>query len=140
MKQIYYQAPGLTLSFDPERLIAYAVWSGFLSSHEFQEASLQCIELIEEKGIIRWFADNRKMKAIRQADQQWFLENIMPRMLQSSLLRMATLVSEDIFNKMAVEQLLQRVGHIDQLVLRDFEEEKEALFWLMAPLDRPSLV
>ncbi|WP_181306756.1 hypothetical protein [Rufibacter sp. XAAS-G3-1] len=134
MRKVYFQSGGLTLSFDEERLTAYAVWNGFLGTQQFQEASLKCIELVEEKGITRWFADNRKMKAIRQVNQQWFLENIMPRLLRSSLRRMATLVSEDLFNKMAVEQLYQRAGNIEHLALHDFKEETEALLWLMEPL------
>ncbi|MBC3540703.1 hypothetical protein ACFSC6_12505 [Rufibacter sediminis] len=113
--------------------MAFAVWNGFLNSQEFQEAASVCIALIEEKAPTRWLADNRKMKAIRQADQQWFVETIIPRLLHSSLRRMATLVSEDLFNKMAVEQMLQRAGGIDHLAFCDFKDESEALLWLMAP-------
>ncbi|RNI23590.1 hypothetical protein EFB08_18855 [Rufibacter latericius] len=121
------------MSFDEDRSTAYAVWNGFLSSHEFQEAVLACIGLIEENGITRWLADNPKMKAIRQADQAWFVEVIMPRLLQSSLRRMATLVSEDLFNKMAVEQMIQRAGNLHHLAMCDFKDEGEAMLWLMAP-------
>ncbi|WP_210462258.1 STAS/SEC14 domain-containing protein [Rufibacter roseolus] len=140
MRKIYYQTTGLTLSYDEDHATAYAVWNGFLASPELREAVLQCLELMESKGITRWLADNRKMKAIRQADQQWFLSNVIPRMLQSSLRRMATLVSEDMFNKMAVEQLLQRAGNLDHLAMRDFNDEKEALEWLMAPFSVSSQV
>ncbi|MFB9863136.1 hypothetical protein [Rufibacter immobilis] len=132
MRKIYYEAEGLVLSYDEGQQVAYAVWNGFLNSQEFREATLKCVELMEEKGILRWLADNRKMKAIRQADQQWFVDNILPRILRSPLLRMATLVSEDLFNKMAVERLLQRTGEV-QLALRDFDSEAEAMVWLLSP-------
>ncbi|RNI32445.1 hypothetical protein EFA69_03735 [Rufibacter immobilis] len=132
MRKIYYEAEGLVLSYDEGQQVAYAVWNGFLNSQEFREATLKCVELMEEKGILRWLADNRKMKAIRQADQLWFVDNILPRILRSPLLRMATLVSEDLFNKMAVERLLQRTGEV-QLALRDFDSEAEAMVWLLSP-------
>ncbi|GGK83100.1 hypothetical protein ACD591_14285 [Rufibacter glacialis] len=130
MRIAYFKSSGLTLSYDHQHT-AYAVWNGFLSSQVFRESALKCLELLEEKGIERWLADNRKMKAIRQADQHWFVENIMPRILQSNLRRMATLVSDDLFNKMAVEQMLKRAGHPDHLLLRDFQDEAEAVSWLM---------
>lgn len=134
MRIIYFQNNVLTLSFDSERKTGYAVWNGFLSSHEFKEATTKCLELMEQEQLIHWLADNRNMKAIRQADQQWFAEHILPRLLQSSLQRMATLVSHDIFNKMAVENLMQKVEHTDHLYLRDFEDEAMAIAWLEAPI------
>ncbi|ALI99132.1 STAS/SEC14 domain-containing protein [Rufibacter tibetensis] len=134
MRKTYYASAGLTLDYDQGQKTAYAVWNGFLNSQEFKEATLKCLQLMEEEGVVRWLADNRKMKAIRQADQHWFVENIMPRMLQSTLRRMATLVSEDMFNKMAVDQIMQRIEQPDHLVLRDFNDEAQALAWLMMPL------
>lgn len=134
MRKTYYQTNCVDLSYEEGHGMAFAVWKGFLSSQEFQEAALKCLDLIEEKGITRWLADNRKMKIIRQADQKWFVETIMPRILQSPLRRMATLVSEDFFNKVAVDQMIKRIGQAGDLALRDFTDEKEAMAWLKAPL------
>ncbi|MFC6996479.1 STAS/SEC14 domain-containing protein [Rufibacter roseus] len=133
MRILYFENHVLTLSYDRERKTGYAVWNGFLSSSEFQEATTKCVELMEKEELVNWLADNRKMKAIRQADQQWFLENIVPRLLHSSLQRMATLVSHDIFNKMAVDNIMQRAGTHDHLTMRDFQDEAAATAWLEAP-------
>ncbi|WP_205503605.1 STAS/SEC14 domain-containing protein [Rufibacter psychrotolerans] len=139
MKKSYFLSGSLELSYDDELSTAYAVWNGFLSSEEFREATQKCIELMEEQGITRWLADNRKMRVIRQADQQWFAETIIPRMLNTSLRRIATLVSEDVFNKMAVEQLMQRANSKEQMTIRDFNQEAAALAWLMAPLSQAAV-
>jgi len=130
MKIIYFQNNVLTLSFDRERKTGFAVWVGFLNSQEFQEATLKCVELIQTEELTHWLADNRQMKAIRQADQQWFLDIILPQLLQSPLQRMATLVSHDIFNKMAVEHIIQKAGPVEHLALQDFNQEAAATAWL----------
>lgn len=62
------------------------------------------------------------------------MANIWPRMLHSQLRRMATVVSEDLFNKMAVEQMIQRAGDMGDIALRDFDDEVLALVWLTSPL------
>ncbi|WP_207433474.1 STAS/SEC14 domain-containing protein [Sabulibacter ruber] len=133
MRKSYFHSANLDLTYDEDQKTAYAVWNGFLSTQEFREAVTKCVELMEEKGIVRWLADNRKMKVMRKADQIWFQEQIIPRILRSSVRRMATLVSEDFFNKLAVEQLMQRVGSLGHLAMHDFEDEASAMTWLMAP-------
>ncbi|WP_192822701.1 hypothetical protein [Rufibacter sp. LB8] len=131
MKQTYFQNHVLDLSFNKETGTAYAVWNGFLSTDEFREATLVCAKLLQEHHIQFWLADNRKMKAIKQADQVWFMEHIWPIIFRH-LKRMATLVSEDVFNKMAVEQMISRAGDLGNLMLCDFEDEALALAWLSA--------
>ena len=119
--------------------MGFAVWTGFLNSQEFREATTKCMELIQQEGLTHWLADNREMKAIRQADQQWFVENILPIMLQSSLKRMATLVSGDIFNQMAIDHIKEEAGPLDTIELRDFTDEVKAVAWLLLPVRVTSL-
>ena len=75
------------------------------------------------------------MRAIRQQDQQWTVEEFVPKMLASPLRRMATVVSEDIFNKMALEQMLQRSGGLGDIILRDFDNVDDAMEWLSQPFE-----
>ncbi|NDK54942.1 hypothetical protein [Pontibacter fetidus] len=84
-------------------------------------------------------ADNRKLRAIRQADQDWFSETVFPRLAVSSIRRNATIVSEDVFNKMAVEQLLERAGDLGDMLLKDFENEEDALSWVCEPISMQKL-
>lgn len=130
MTIIYFQNHVVTISYDEELQLGTAVWEGFLSSEEFREAITTCINLIEERKVLRWLGDNRKMRVIRQADQVWFVENILPRLQQSSLRRNAVLVSEDFFNKAAVEQIYKRAESQSDLATKDFDNKTLALTWL----------
>lgn len=135
MDHIYFQNQGVTVSFDDELQMGTAVWDGFLSSGEFREAITICIQLIEERRLFRWLGDNRKMKVIRKADQEWFVKEILPRLQQSSLRRNAVLVSEDFFNKTAVEQIYKRAAGQSDLVTKDFENYTLAINWLKQPFE-----
>jgi hypothetical protein len=130
MMEVYYQEDYLTIFLDEDNSLAKAVWQGFLSSQELRHRSQVCLELIENLGLRNWLADNRKMKAIRKQDQEWLLQEMAPKLGRSSLRRMATLVSEDIFNQMAVESMYQKANGLFRFDHQYFKDEISALLWL----------
>lgn len=130
METIYFKQPYLQLYYNQETQTARAVWSGFLSSAEIQTACFICIKLLEELNPKNWLADNRKMKAIRQRDQEWIIAELAPRLANSSLRKMATMVSEDIFNQMAIENIYTRAGQSIKFEHQYFKQEEAAAQWL----------
>lgn len=130
----YFTSPVFTLTYDSQHQLGIAETTGFMSSEKFREATHQCGQLMEEYRPLRWLADNRQMKAIRQADQEWFAQFALPRLANGSIRRNATVVSEDIFNKMAVEQFLKRAQGVGDLVMKEFEHRDEAMAWVLQPI------
>ncbi|WP_205503626.1 hypothetical protein [Rufibacter psychrotolerans] len=137
MKTVYFQNHVVTITYEEDLQLGTAVWNGFLNSQEFREAITNCTQLIEERKLLRWLGDNRKMKAIRPVDQEWFVENIMPRLQQSALRRNAVLVSEDFFNRTAVEQIYKRAEGQGEMTTKEFTNKITALAWLKEPLTAP---
>ncbi|MGV3586963.1 MAG: STAS/SEC14 domain-containing protein [Adhaeribacter sp.] len=130
----YFENQAATITYDPEWELGTARIEGFLNSQEFREIILVGVKLIAEYKPLRWLSDNSKMKVIRQLDQEWYLANALPQILQSSIRRNAIIVSEDIFNKMAVAQLIKRAGNLEDMVLQEFNNEQQALAWLKQPI------
>ncbi|SIQ69439.1 hypothetical protein [Pontibacter lucknowensis] len=130
----YFQNDVVTISYDLDKQLGMAVWNGFLSSSEFRKAVEICLDLMEEHKLLRWLGDNRKLRAIRQADQDWFVEYVMPRLAAGTLRRNASVVSEDLFNRMAVEQIIKRADNLGDMAFRDFERVEAAMVWLQEPL------
>jgi hypothetical protein len=133
METVYFENDHLTLYYNLARKMGRAVWTGFLSGEVFRSNTAASLQLIADKNPVFWLADNRKMKAIRQKDQAWLEKEILPRLAGSSIQKMATLVSEDIFNQMAVETLFIRSNHILRFDHQFFHREEEARTWLTAP-------
>jgi hypothetical protein len=130
MEVIYYQNNYLTLFYDAASSLGHPVWYGFASGTEHRQSVMECVKLIDNEKPHYWLTDNRKMKAIRQADQEWFEQHIVPRMATSSLRKFATLISEDIFNQMAVEKLYQHASHLIPFEMKMFKDESAAYKWL----------
>ena len=137
MDDLIYQNHVVTITYNHELQLGKATWNGFLSSSEFREAIEACLNMMEKYKPLRWLGDNRKLRAIRQSDQDWFVESVFPRLVGTSLRLNASIVSEDLFNKMAVEQIVKRVGNLGDMVLKEFDNEAEALDWLTQPIAVP---
>ncbi|PKV67306.1 hypothetical protein [Pontibacter ramchanderi] len=134
MMNIYFQNDVVTLSYDADQLLGVAVWNGFLSSSEFREAVEICLKMMDEHKLLLWLGDNRKLRAIRQADQDWFVEVALPRLVAGTLRRNASVLSDDLFNRMAVEQIIKRADNLGYMALKDFDNVAAAMDWLQEPL------
>ena len=132
MELICFKNNQLTLYYQADRRLVRALWDGFLSGEEFRASALACTQVLQERAPLYWLADNRKLKAIREKDQEWFMQHIAPRMAACSLVKMATLISEDIFNQMAVETLHTLGTPVMRFEARFFHQEEQALQWLTA--------
>jgi hypothetical protein len=130
METVYFESEYVTLYADPVRRMGRAVWNGFMSGEVFRSNVNTSLRLIEDKNPVIWLADNRKMKAIRQKDQEWFEKEVLPRLGASSLRKMATLISTDIFNQMAIENIFTRGDKLIRFDHQFFKDEQEALEWL----------
>ncbi|MBC5775714.1 hypothetical protein H8S95_16670 [Pontibacter sp. KCTC 32443] len=115
--------------------LGIAAAKGFISGNEFREVVEACLLVIEEYKPLRWIGDNRNLRAIRKADQDWFASYVFPRLAASTIRRNATIVSFDVFNKMAVEQLLERAEDLGNMIVKDFDNEADALAWVSKPID-----
>jgi hypothetical protein len=72
METAYFKNEYVALYFDSARRMGRADWSGFQSGEIFRANVIISLRLIEDKNPVTWLADNRKMKAIRQKDQEWY--------------------------------------------------------------------
>ena len=133
MLKLYYETDAMRVSYDKELQLAIGEWKGFVRSKELRKTALDSLNFVNEHNITRWLSDRRNMKAIRQKDQQWTIDEYVPRLVQSPLRRLANVVSKDIFNKMAMENIIQRSGNLGEITLKDFETIEEAMEWLSQP-------
>jgi hypothetical protein len=129
----------VTITYDDVLQLGKATGHGFLNSQKFREVVEACLQVIDEYKPIRWMGDNRNLKAIRKKDQDWFTSYVFPRLAASSIRRNATIVSYDVFNKMAVEHMIERAEDLGNMVVKEFDNEDEAMAWLMKPIGEHEL-
>ncbi|GGK83116.1 STAS/SEC14 domain-containing protein [Rufibacter glacialis] len=131
LPSVYFKSHAFTVKYDQERSLGTAVWRGKLAGADLQEALLICAYVMEKYRLTRWLADDRKMRSFSEEDQRWISENVVPSYLNGPLRRMAFLPSEDSKQVEAIEHLIERAGDLDDLSLKWFKTEEEALEWLM---------
>ncbi|WP_192821243.1 STAS/SEC14 domain-containing protein [Rufibacter sp. LB8] len=128
----YFKNAHITISYDPARQLVQTRWKGFVNSEEYREILGVYLNLIKVKPVTRWLADNTHAKAIRPADQEWTAQEWVPRFSEAGgVKRMAVILSTDIFNKMAVENIVQKGGMDIAFDTHYFDNEEDALAWVM---------
>ncbi len=107
-------------------------WKGFANSEEYRQILNTYLQLVTEKKVLRWIGDNTNAKAIRPSDQEWTVQEWAPKFsAQGNVERMAVIVSKDIFNKMAVDNILLKAGIAVRFDTHYFDNEAAALAWVM---------
>ena len=129
-----FENESVTITYDDVLQLGKATGHGFLTSQQFREVVEACLQVIDEYKPVRWMADNRKLKAIRKKDQDWFTAYVFPRLAASSIRRNATIVSFDVFNKMAIEQMMERADDLGNMLIKDFDNVDVAIAWLSQPI------
>lgn len=131
MEQIYFKNSFVDIYYSKDLCLGKAVWKGDLIGAEYKEAVLLCLDLIDRHGLIGWLGDNRKMNSIRPDDLEWSLRVFLPKLLESSLMRLANLPSENEQNREAVKIIYDKINIPDkELTVRNFNNKEEAEAWL----------
>jgi len=132
MFDLYFKNSFVSIYYNKTLRLGKAVWSGHLSGFEFREASLLCIDLIDRHELIGWLGDDRRLGSIEPADLKWNLEVILPQLAASTMLRMASIPTEQHKNQEAIEVMVQKNNELGQkLIFREFEREEDAVSWLL---------
>jgi len=129
MENTYFKAPYLLLQYNEQEKYIVANWQHFPLSEEFRVGMDHLIRLMEEKKIGKVLTDTRKMGAISPDDQDWSINEWLPRAFKAGYRRIAIVISEDIFNQMSVEDIMSRVKGVD-FVTQYFPSLEEGRKWL----------
>ncbi|AKQ45207.1 hypothetical protein TH63_05485 [Rufibacter radiotolerans] len=129
---VYFRNDTITIKYDEENQLVRTQWHGFAGSEEYREILTMYLQLVREKPVTRWIGDNTKAKAIRPADQEWTTKVWAPMFSQEgNVKKLAVIVSKDIFNKMAVENMVMKAEGVIGFDTHYFNDEEEALAWVM---------
>jgi stage II sporulation SpoAA-like protein len=107
---VYFSRPGVAVvTWDPTLRAVYAEAQGWADSIELVEVLEACICALTEHRGSRWLVDGRKMKVIKQSDQDWIYKEFLPRALAAGLEHIALVTPESGLAKITVEALLARL-------------------------------
>lgn len=128
---IYLNVPGVALVTWNEGLKAASLeMQGWASSTEAQLTLDAIIRALKEHHGSRWLLDARKMKVLKQSDQDWMTQNWLPRAAAAGMRLAAVVVPRSMVAMTNVEDVAKVAENgIDT---RFFSTVEEASEWLTA--------
>lgn len=102
---------------------------GFISSEMYREGLQEAIQLSRKEYILNWVMNTKHMKVIRQADQDWTMRHWFSQFQLLGIKKLGIVVSEDIFNQMAISGMVAALRPEFKGEVEYFQEFASAVQW-----------
>jgi hypothetical protein len=109
-------------------------WLDFVPSADFRTSLLELMHLAREHNAKALVADNRLLRALRQADLQWSGNLVFKGLSDIGAQRFAVVESLDAMNRMGITSLVATVIPHTHLTSHFFATIEEARAWATQPL------
>lgn len=108
-------------------------WLNFVPSADYRRSIEELMHLMRQYKALSLVADNRLLRALRQADLEWSGNLVFSGMDQLGAHRFAVVESLDAMNRMGINALVANVLPGTQITSRYFSTVEEARTWATAP-------
>lgn len=135
---VVFDKPYITIEVFEEEGLVYTEWHGFANSEEYRAVLNHYTEIANTYNISKWIGNAKNAKAIRPIDQEWTLREWIVDFAKTKVRRMAVIVSDDVFNRMAVDNLLTKSSGIVKFDTKYFKSVDEAKRWV-SEIDQSAL-
>ncbi len=129
MSTLRYDKPFCKIYFHEDVPCVHLEWKGFFTSEQFREACNASLQVIIDTKCSKLIADNSDAKVVSPQDQEWLGTDWMKRALENGYKYNAVIVAKDIFNKMAVKNIVQNLAG-REAVIQFCEDAAAAKEWL----------
>lgn len=120
----------ISIEYDATINMVVMTWKPvYIKTNLYREALETGLDIVNEKGADKWLANLKDMKLISRADENWTNDIWFPKALKSSIKWMATILSEDVFNKVAVKKIMSQ-DQLSSLMVDQFTCKEDAVDWL----------
>ena len=109
-------------------------WLDFVPSADFRASMVELMRLVRQQQALALLADNRHLRALRQADLEWSGALVLKGMSELGARRFAVVESLDAMNRMGINALVASVIPGTQLASQYFTTIEQARAWATSPL------
>jgi hypothetical protein len=126
---LHYDTPHCKIYFLEEEEAVFLEWCGFAASSKFREACDFSLKLLEEKKLQKMVVDNTEGRAVAPEDQKWLNDEWFTKAFQKGYRASAVVMSKDIFNKVAVKNIVNNVDG-EKFTVNMFDNLADAKKWI----------
>jgi hypothetical protein len=132
---IYFEDEFLTVKEMGAGKISSMIWKGLAKAEDYRNGYDKFLEMLQkqEKPNGLWLFDFTYGRVIDMKDQQWTINEWIPRLLGLSnfiLKRIAVIPSSDVFNKVAARIIMNKIAQASEIEISYFENQDDASVWL----------
>jgi hypothetical protein len=109
MQKLVYQNAVLDIFIHKNAGAVILQWKNPPTSAEFRQGLSKGLATLQEHKLHKWIGDCTFLGAIDQADQEWSNSVWFPQALGAGITKMGVIVSDDIFNQLSVEEIMNKV-------------------------------
>ncbi|OJJ21317.1 hypothetical protein BKI52_12205 [marine bacterium AO1-C] len=90
---------------DGEHRIVEIIWKKFAMSKQYRDAIEVAYEAVTKYDLTGWLSDMTQAGVVAMQDQNWVIEDIVPKCIAAGIAKTAVVDSKDIFSKKYVESI-----------------------------------
>ncbi|MBK0404005.1 hypothetical protein I5M27_13505 [Adhaeribacter sp. BT258] len=127
---LQFDKPFATIEIEPEKSLLILTWHGFANSDEYREANTVAIQISRQYNLTKWLNNMKEMKAIRQADQEWSVNEWLPLFKSLHIQKWALVIADDMFNQMAMSSMMSKIRPQLTHPVEYFQDLNSARTWI----------
>ncbi len=131
MSEIFVDNEYVTLGYNSETQTVFHTFHQFIQGKDLYDALNTGIDVLREKGAVKWLSDDRKNTGVTPEDTDWSMNDWGPRAAQAGWKYWALVVPEELAGRGAMSGIVEQFFNLGVQVMV-FTEVKEAQDWLNA--------
>ena len=108
----------------------YIKWEFMIYEQLFRDGMNKLIDMMKKHKTGRVLSNVVELGALTENDQKWSVNDWLPRALAAGYSAIAVVISEELFGKMAVEDVLNDAAEKSPIQIQYFDNEDIAAEWL----------
>lgn len=120
--------PVCAVTYDERRSYIKVVWRKYATSAQLRFLHEIILQLMERYDAQKILGDDRELPIVHAEDQQWIVEDWLPRAKAAGLKAVAATTSHSFFGRLSIASIHMKVGN--SVAIRRFHDLCEAGEWL----------
>ena len=114
----------------PQQKLVRLTWKGNATGEAYRGPSLAVLKAVVDFRLNYFLSDARSMGPILYADRAWSEKEVIPKLIEAGLKRIAIVSSSDGLNVMAVDNMVNTIP-LGTATVAFFEDPSMAQLWLL---------
>lgn len=133
---VILDSPQISLYQEPAFPLVVLEFNGYATSDVYRKGISALLHQTEKDNINHWLIHCSKGCSITTDDQYWTANEVVPKIAHDlKLHKIAIIEPEDVFTRVSMMSLFEKLGNMSKTEIQFFEKEQNARNWLKNDTD-----